>query len=72
MGKLFRTDIVTGGKKVHEPTTPIWCFVSWMVLCTVLGAKFGIHHIPPYYINNLFNEPLYQRKVTAFIEKALA
>lgn len=42
------------------------------VACAVLGAKFGIQNIPPYYINHLFNEPLYQRKVTAFIEKALA
>lgn len=42
------------------------------VACAVLGAKFGIQNIPPYYINNLFNEPLYQRKVTAFIEIALA
>lgn len=42
------------------------------VACAVLGAKFGIYNIPPYYVDNLFNEPLYQQKVTSFIEKALA
>ncbi len=41
------------------------------VACAILGAKFGYHSIPPYYIENLYNEKDYRAKCEAFVLLAM-
>lgn len=39
------------------------------IACAVLGAKFGLAGIPPYYIENLANLDLYRRRIAPFVAK---
>lgn len=39
------------------------------IACAILGAKFGYHSIPQYYIKNIQNEEKYRAKVNEFITK---
>lgn len=41
------------------------------VACAILGAKFGYNSIPPYYIENLYNEKDYRAKCEAFVRLAM-
>jgi len=41
------------------------------ISCAILGAKFGYDSIPPYYVENLYNESFYREKVNCFIDKVL-
>lgn len=41
------------------------------IACAILGAKFGFDSIPRYYIENLYNEEVYRKKVDEFITLAL-
>lgn len=41
------------------------------VACAILGAKFGYDVIPKYYIENLYNEPMYRNVVQNFINQVL-
>lgn len=41
------------------------------VACAILGAKFGYHNIPPYYIENLYAEKEYRAKCEAFVRLAM-
>lgn len=41
------------------------------VACAILGAKFGYHSIPPYYIENLYAEKEYRVKCEAFVRLAM-
>ncbi len=41
------------------------------ISCAILGAKFGYNSIPPYYVENLYNESFYREKVNCFMDKVL-